>query len=538
MFPLIAPAATIVVTNNRDDANPGTLRNALANVANGDTINASGISGIITLTNGELLATNSVTIIGPGRSNLAVRGGGGSPVFSIRTAGIVTISGLTITHFALPGRYTSNVGRGIYNDHSTLTISNCTVSGNSDSSGGGIYNDGYNGSASLMIYYSTVSDNSADYGAGIYNDSRLSDSTTVKIYSSTVSGNKALDGNGGGILNTGRHGSGLGGQIEIQNSTFSGNSAAFSGGGIFNDGEQGSADLKIENSTFSGNSATYYGGAILNNGLTSGSATVEIGHTILSAGASDGTIVNIGDMIYNGATVTSLGYNLSTDDSYGFLTGPGDLIHTDPLLGPLAHNGGPTRTHLLWPGSPAIDAGDAAFTPPPEFDQRGPNFPRMVNGRIDIGAFEVSGQKPSHLNVMSQLEAIRSGVTNKTDAARLYKATRELASSLNATNWTDDSHLARPAGKQVFANDAITVKLLITLVTSKRSAFDTVDSQIWIYNLVFADRALTQTAITEATGDTTRAWAAFGKGNALASAGHPDKAIQAYAKAWRLVAPK
>src|SRR5438094_2670018 len=103
MFPLIAPAATIVVTNKGDDANPGTLRNALANAANGDTIDASGISGIISLTNGELFVGNSLTITGPGPSTLAVRGSGGSPVFTIRADAPVTISGLTITHFSFPG---------------------------------------------------------------------------------------------------------------------------------------------------------------------------------------------------------------------------------------------------------------------------------------------------------------------------------------------------------------------------------------------------------------------------------------------------
>ena len=73
-------------------------------------------------------------------------------------------------------------------------------------------------------------------------------------------------------------------------------------------------------------------------------------------------------------TVTSLGYNLSSDDGGEFLTGPGDQINTDPLLGPLQDNGGPTFTHELLPGSPAIDAGDPNFTPPPFFDQRGPGL--------------------------------------------------------------------------------------------------------------------------------------------------------------------
>src|SRR4029079_18609247 len=110
---------------------------------------------------------------------------------------------------------------------------------------------------------------------------------------------------------------------------------------------------------------------------------VELGHTILKASSSG---VNVG---INGGTVTSLGYNLSSDNGGGFLTGPGDQINTDPFLGPLQDNGGPTLTHALLPGSPAIDAGDPNFTPPPHYDQRGPGFSRVFGGRIDIGSFEV-----------------------------------------------------------------------------------------------------------------------------------------------------
>jgi len=93
----------------------------------------------------------------------------------------------------------------------------------------------------------------------------------------------------------------------------------------------------------------------------------------------------------NSGTVTSLGYNLSSDNGNGFLTGPGDQVNTDPVLGSLQDNGGPTFTHALLPGSPAINAGDPNFTPPPFFDQRGPGFDRVVNNRIDIGSFEVQG---------------------------------------------------------------------------------------------------------------------------------------------------
>jgi hypothetical protein len=58
------------------------------------------------------------------------------------------------------------------------------------------------------------------------------------------------------------------------------------------------------------------------------------------------------------------------------------------VIGPLADNGGDTETHALLPGSPAVDAGDPSFAPPPIFDQRGPIHFRIVNDRLDIGAYE------------------------------------------------------------------------------------------------------------------------------------------------------
>jgi len=136
------------------------------------------------------------------------------------------------------------------------------------------------------------------------------------------------------------------------------------------------SSLYVANSTISGNSAPS-GGGIYNDRQSS---VVEISNTILSAGALGENIFN------NGGTITSDGYNLSSDDGGGYLTGPGDQINTDPLLGPLQDNGGSTFTHALLPGSPAIDAGDPTFSPPPSTDQRG--CPRVSNGRIDIGSFE------------------------------------------------------------------------------------------------------------------------------------------------------
>ena len=179
---------------------------------------------------------------------------------------------------------------------------------------------------------------------------------------------------GAGIYNSGDS------TLTISNSTFSGNAASLSGGAIFN-----LAALQLANSTLNDNSAGFLAGGIVNFG------PLQIGNTILNAGASG---VNL--YVNGGGTVTSLGYNISSDDAGGFLTGPGDQLFTNPMLGPLQDNGGPTFTHALLPGSPAIDAGDPNFTPPPLFDQRGSGFDRVVKGRIDKGSFEVqSGGKPT-----------------------------------------------------------------------------------------------------------------------------------------------
>jgi predicted outer membrane repeat protein len=264
---------------------------------------------------------------------LAVDANHASRVFYIVAGKDVTISGLTISN----GKVISDFGGGIYNDHATLTLSGCTISGNSVDFGvgGGIYNDGADGSATLTVSNCTISGNSAYFGGGIYN---------------------------------------WVGTVTVTNSTLSGNWAGNAGGGIRNDGT-----LTITNSTlsgnFCGNSADDHGGGIYNSG------TLKIGDTILKAGPSGENVYNVQQL----GSVTSLGYNLSSDNGGGYLTATGDRITTDPMLGPLQNNGGPTFTHLPESNSPAIDAGDPTLG----MDQRGSGFVRVMNGRIDIGAVEV-----------------------------------------------------------------------------------------------------------------------------------------------------
>ena len=408
---IAAHAATITVINT-NDSGPGSLRQALADANDGDTINFDpALNGqTINLTSAELVIDNSITISGPGPDVLAVSGVSRQfTVFHVMPKHTVTIEGLTVSD-----------GRGgVWNDHATLTVNNCTVTSNLGGRGAGILNDAYyQQSATLTIVNSTISNNCACYageafGGGIYSDG------TLTIVNTTVSGNGAVtpspeEGYGGGIY-------GAGGTLTVTGSTITGNFASLWGGGIDGGGT-------ITNSTISGNTAGggqdhrpgsgggIFGGGTINNSTISGNTAwgddfkgPGLGGGIYSFGIviTDSILsynsATAGGSIYGGAT--SHGYNVCSD-ACG-LTGPGDQINTDPLLGPLQNNGGPTLTHALSLSSPAIDAGDPSFTPPPLYDQRGPGFWRVRNGRIDIGSFEVqAGTTPTPTPSQINLSAI------------------------------------------------------------------------------------------------------------------------------------
>jgi hypothetical protein len=121
-----------------------------------------------------------------------------------------------------------------------------------------------------------------------------------------------------------------------------------------------------------------------------------------------------------------LGYNLFGNSSGGSGYTDTDLLDVDPLLGPLQDNGGPTLTHALLPGSPAIGAGDK--TGHPRWDQRGRPYRRVVHGRMDIGAFEVQsdGSSLSAPGISRGegpiLAALVSGLPLPTDPLALWSA--------------------------------------------------------------------------------------------------------------------
>jgi hypothetical protein len=328
-------------------------------------------------------------IINPGVATL-----NNSNVSNNQGGGIINSLGvLTLNNSAVRGNSNISSGGCIDNRSGKVTLNNSTVENNSGFDGGGINNE--SGFATLTLNSSTVKNNSASTGSGggIFNfcdhqGGGMTPGPVVTLTASTVS-----DNSGGGIFNYGA--GGCTATFTLTNSTVSSNSAGY---GLWNIGvDNGIALVKLMNSTVSNNSAAPFGGpsGLQNISLFGGSATAEIANTIFNA--------NLNGSIGSDGTVSSLGYNLSDDPvggdgstgPGGLLSGPGDIRNTNPRLGPLQNNGGTTMTHALLLNSPAINGGDPnfnpdAFTPPLLYDQRNSRrFPRVVNGRVDIGAFEL-----------------------------------------------------------------------------------------------------------------------------------------------------
>lgn len=310
--------------------------------------------------------------------NTASESGGGFNTWR----GTIVMNGSTID-----GNVAGGHGGGLYNAEGLnpvdLTMSNSTVSNNTASGdGGGLYNRDFTG----VIDNTVFSDNSAVGGGGLfvrYNPVTLSHSTLTgnsatgnggglsvlsggiaEVANSTIDGNSATD--GGGLYVDGA-------TADVTHSTISGNSASSEGGGIyvsFNFYHDSKATLL--NSTISGNSGSSGGGLYTRETLelaystvTDNSATSNGGGISVTSGARVTALNSIvagqglgSDCDMNG-TSDSDGHNLESGVSCIFLS-VGDLQNTDPLLLPLADNGGPTHTHALPVSSPAIDAGPPA----------------------------------------------------------------------------------------------------------------------------------------------------------------------------------
>jgi hypothetical protein len=286
-------------------------------------------------------------------------------------------------------------------------------------SGGGLW---VGGNTVPLVYMADAEfvGNSAlsGYGGGVY----LESVQNLEIVSSEFSGNSAANsrsqpfGGSGGGLAVGLRGSG-----SISDSTFAGNQALFGGGVyVFHNGA-----LSIENSTFANNQALnsnsqWGGGAVFSWGpaLTFDFTTV-VGNSVVGTtpgsaiqvdnATSDDTLTITNSIVAHNVGVSGseivtgsgiplvIDYAAITDDTSIQSSGPTSILNviyaTDSplLLGPLQDNGGPTRTMAPGAGSSAIDAGNPAWSPPPNTDQRGAGFPRRVGTRVDLGAVEWTG---------------------------------------------------------------------------------------------------------------------------------------------------
>src|SRR5271166_2651867 len=376
-------------------------------ITGGSAADGGGIgnAGSLSLVNTTISGNSAV---GPPLSSEATLGGG------IENSGTLSVTDSTFSDNSVTGLSSDGDGGGIENS-GALSVTDSTFSGNSatstafelmSGSGGGIENSG-----TLSVTDSTFSGNSASGGfLSFESGGGIGNSGTLSVTDSTFSSNSATsaitpDLSAGGAASGG--GIGNSGTLSVTNSTFSGNSATVDGGGggIGNCGTLSVAT--VSNSTISGNSATVreenqmegYGGGIADSGV--GSITyVTVADN--SAASGGGVAITFGaqslfdsiDSIFQntqGGNVSvaagvfrSLGHNLFSDDP-GISIAPTDRVNTNPLLGPLANNGGPTLTQALLPGSPAINAGIPVVGI--TTDQRG--APRPAGSAPDIGAFQV-----------------------------------------------------------------------------------------------------------------------------------------------------
>ena len=357
----IVTVPLIVVTRSDDRNNPTclagdcSLREAINTVNAADDVKTVQFSSLfnspqtITLTNGQLAINKSMILVGKGANLTTVSGNNATRIFFIdQNLSDVTISGLTIAN----GNGSGNSGGGLRNQSTgTVNLSNCAFTNNSSSVyGGGLQHD-TPGGGTLNITGCAFSGNTAQDGGAI-----KIEHDNVNVTNTTISGNTAATLNGGGInINEGN--------LTITSSTIAGNTTGGGTGAVSNQFDH--AAITTKNSIIAGNSGSY----------------------------SD----------VSGSFVSN-GYNFigSSDGSYGFADGVGgDQVGTidapiDPKLGGLQDNGGPTQTHALMAGSPAIDKGknfsglatdQRGLTRPVDFDNT--TYPNAAGGDgSDIGAYE------------------------------------------------------------------------------------------------------------------------------------------------------
>lgn len=313
-------------------------------------------SGDTTLIENSVIARNTAT----GTGGFTAYGGGAA-----LSGGAVTIAGSRF----VDNQATTGRGGGIAQYDGTLLVSHCTIGGNVAAlSGGGLF---------------------------VLSTTRA---TSASVVDTLIGGNSTQNGDGGGVHLLAHNGYAL--HLDLRNSTLSGNAAAGNGGGLALSTVSGTLSAAATGATFGGNTAHHGGGvytdgsgSILLESSTLANNSAAVGGGILAPGAAASTALH--NTVVANDTATSAdpdtsghlaaNFSLVGDPGTSSLSGTGNLVSGDPLLGPLAYNGGATPTFLPRSDSPLLDTGDPA-TVPPATDQRG--LARVVGAYIDIGAVE------------------------------------------------------------------------------------------------------------------------------------------------------
>jgi len=410
-----APNGSPQVTNC-NDSGPGSLRDAVAISQDGDRISLESLAcSTITLTSGAIhIPAMRLTLRGPGADGLSIDGNGNDRVLLYDSGpfGTTYLYDLTITngHAAGDGGCLKTSGKFRLTD---VVVSNCAAyAASGQVHGGAIYS-----ASDVYMLRSTVTSSTAtsanDYakGGGIYTKWSW-DSTN-----STVSGNSAIGPTrtfGGGVF--ARYGDVLGttvndnkagnvggvtfigpGSATIANSTITGNIGQNFIGGMYSH-----VNLTLSNSTIAFNCANgtaYSPTYTLGIGLQAYSIAPDIESSIIaknelcpthSPGSVLDTAYDVG--LYGVGPITGANNLIGSST----VTLPADTLHSDPMLSPLADNGGSTLTLAPLPGSPVINAGNNVANL--SYDQRGPWIPRIIGSAADIGALEVqTGGTTSHV---------------------------------------------------------------------------------------------------------------------------------------------
>ena len=347
-----------------------TLREAIdyASSSWGETItfDPSLRGGTIALSS-ELSLDTNITIDG-GDLGITVSGGGNHRVFKVNFDAEVALAGLTITG----GNEDSDVGGGVLcRNRSTLTMTNCVVSGNSATFGGGVFGAAdttltltdcvvsgnsaghsgggvYGNQSTLTLANCTVSGNSAGSGGGVVGSG---DGSTLTLIDCVVSENVAYYGSGGGAISSGA-------LLTLTNCTVSGNSAGSGGGGVYGEGT-----LTLTNCTVSGNSSDYKGGGIYGSGYGS---TLTLTDCTVS-----GNIAEMGGGVYcdqyNSLTLTNCEVSDNSAAVGGGIYGDEDVLTLTNCVisgnsaysygGMFCYSSGLTLTDCTVSGNSAVDTG-------------------------------------------------------------------------------------------------------------------------------------------------------------------------------------